>query len=225
MKKILIIASILLNVAAFSAASVIWFNLDNVLKTMFEARTVRLHSQFDTLSTRPVKVVFVGDSITQGGLWNELFPGVYVANRGIGGNTTSDILARMDQVIKLNPEKLFVMVGVNDLNYKLPTNVAIKNYSDIFNLVDKNLPKTQVYIQSVLPVNDKWKMADNTHIPELNAALKSQADQRGYTYIDLHTSFLDTSGQLRANLSNDGIHLLGTGYELWRREILKFVRE
>ncbi len=205
MKKTLIIISIVLNIAAFSGASVIWFNLDNVLKSMFEARTVRLNSQFDTLSQRPVKVVFVGDSITEGGL-------------GIGGNTTSDILVRMNQVFKLKPEKLFVMVGVNDLNMKLGPNVAIANYSEIFNLIDKNLPKTKVYIQSVLPVNDAWEMTDNTHIPELNRALKSLADRRGYTYIDLHSAF-------SANLSNDGIHLLGTGYELWRREIVKLVRE
>ncbi len=225
MKKTLIIISIVLNIAAFSGASVIWFNLDNVLKSMFEARTVRLNSQFDTLSQRPVKVVFVGDSITEGGLWNELFPGVEIANRGIGGNTTSDILVRMNQVFKLKPEKLFVMVGVNDLNMKLGPNVAIANYSEIFNLIDKNLPKTKVYIQSVLPVNDAWEMTDNTHIPELNRALKSLADRRGYTYIDLHSAFSNTRGQLRANLSNDGIHLLGTGYELWRREIVKLVRE
>jgi len=215
----------MLNIVVLVGASVIWFNKDNFIMGIIEARATRLHSQFDILSSKSANVVFLGDSITEGGLWNELFPGVNVVNRGIGGNTTGEVLSRIDQVFKLKPEKLFLMIGVNDLNRQLGPNVAKSNYIKIFDLIDKNIPGTEIYIQSVLPVNDDWKRIDNTHIPTLNVELKNHAIQRGYTYIDLHSVFSDSNGRLLRNLSNDGIHLLGSGYELWRKKIVSYLSD
>jgi len=225
MKKTLIITSLLLNIVFIAGASVIWSNKDNVFKRIIEVRADRLHSQFEMFSSEPAKVVFLGDSITEGGLWNELLPGVDVVNRGVGGNATGDLLGRIDQVFKLQPEKLFLMIGVNDLNRKFGPDVARSNYIELFDLIDKNIPEAEIYIQSVLPVNDDWKIIDNTHIPTLNAALKGHASQRGYTFIDLHAVFSDSDGQLLRNLSNDGIHLLGSGYELWRKEIASYLND
>jgi len=224
MKRVLIIASIVLNIVLLTGTSVIWFKIDSYIKGFIEARADRYTTQFDVLSSKPANVVFLGDSITAGGLWNELLPGVNVVNRGIGGNTTGDVLGRMEQIYMLKPEKLFIMIGVNDLKRQLGPNVAASNYIKIFDSIDKNLPGTEVFIQSVLPVNDSWKI-DNTHIPALNIKLKEHAVQRGYTYIDLHTVFSDSDGQLAQNLSNDGIHLLGAGYNLWRKNIVTYVND
>jgi lysophospholipase L1-like esterase len=190
---------------------------------MIDGMTERRLSQFEVLSTNPVAVVFVGDSITEGGLWSEWLPGVDVINRGISGNTTQDILDRMPHIVSVRPDKLFLMIGVNDLNKRLGAAVALRNYTTLFDLIDAQLPNTEVYIQSVLPVNAVWPLIDNTHIPTLNAALVQHADERGYRYIDLHSVFSDAEGALKPDLSNDGIHLLAPGYRLWRSQILEFL--
>jgi lysophospholipase L1-like esterase len=187
---------------------------------MIDGMTERRLSQFEVLSTNPVAVVFVGDSITEGGLWSEWLPDVDVINRGISGNTTQDILDRMHQIVSVKPDKLFVMIGVNDLNKRLGVAVALRNYTTLFDLIDAQLPQTEVYIQSVLPVNAVWPLIDNTHIPTLNSALMQHADERGYQYIDLHSVFADAEGALKSDLSNDGIHLLAPGYRLWRSQII-----
>jgi len=192
-------------------------------RAMIDGMTERRLSQFEVLSTNHVAVVFVGDSITEGGLWSEWLPDVDVINRGISGNTTQDILDRMHQIVSVKPDKLFVMIGVNDLNKRLGVAVALRNYTTLLDLIDAQLPQTEVYIQSVLPVNAVWTLIDNTHIPTLNAALVQHADERGYRYIDLHSVFSYAEGALKPDLSNDGIHLLAPGYRLWRSQILEFL--
>ena len=192
-------------------------------RAMIDGMTERRFSQFEALSATHAAVVFVGDSITEGGLWSEWLPGVDVINRGISGNTTQDILDRMPHIVSVKPEKLFLMIGVNDLNKRLGAAVALRNYTTLFDLIDAQLPNTEVFIQSVLPVNAVWPLIDNTHIPILNAALTHHADERGYRYIDLHSIFADAEGALKPDLSNDGIHLLAPGYRLWRSQIIEFL--
>jgi lysophospholipase L1-like esterase len=192
-------------------------------RAMIDGMTERRLSQFEALSATHAAVVFVGDSITEGGLWSEWLPGVDVINRGISGNTTQDILDRMPHIVSVRPDKLFLMIGVNDLNKRLGAAVALRNYTTLFDLIDAQLPNTEVYIQSVLPVNAVWPLIDNTHIPILNAALTHHADERGYRYIDLHSVFADAEGALKPDLSNDGIHLLAPGYRLWRSQIIEFL--
>jgi hexosaminidase len=192
-------------------------------RAMIDGMTERRLSQFEALSATHSAVVFVGDSITEGGLWSEWLPGVDVINRGISGNTTQDILDRMPHIVSVRPDKLFLMIGVNDLNKRLGAAVALRNYTTLFDLIDAQLPNTEVYIQSVLPVNAVWPLIDNTHIPTLNAALVQHADKRGYRYIDLHSVFADAEGALKPALSNDGIHLLAPGYRLWRSQIIEFL--
>ena len=192
-------------------------------RAMIDGMTERRLSQFEALSATHAAVVFVGDSITEGGLWSEWLPGVDVINRGISGNTTQDILDRMPHIVSVKPDKLFLMIGVNDLNKRLGAAVALANYTKLFDLIDAQLPHTEVYIQSVLPVNALWPLIDNTHIPTLNAALVRHADERGYQYIDLHFAFADAEGALKSDLSNDGIHLLAPGYRLWRSKIVELL--
>ena len=72
--------------------------------------------------------VMLGDSITEGGLWSEFFPDVKIANRGVWGDTTGDILSRMDSVYLLKPKKVFIMAGFNDLNQYHNIDDILSNY-------------------------------------------------------------------------------------------------
>ena len=98
-------------------------------RAMIDGMTERRLSQFEALAATHSAVAFVGDSITEGGLWSEWLPGVDVINRGISGNTTQDILDRMHQIVSVQPDKLFLMIGVNDLNKRLGAAVALANYT------------------------------------------------------------------------------------------------
>jgi hexosaminidase len=121
---------------------------------------------------------------------------------------------------------LFLMIGVNDLNQGLPVAKTLANYSRLFDDFAARLPGTRIYVQSVLPINDQWRWgADNAGIAQLNAFLQAESARRRYTWIDLNTDFRDRDGKLRAELSNDGIHLLGAGYRLWRDRVRVRVEE
>ena len=225
MKRILIGLSIGLNILFIGGGLLAWASMDKFIDGFLGMNRERLTTQFEVLTEPPADVVFLGDSITQGGRWSELFNGVDARNRGIGGDTTQDILNRLDQVVALAPRKLFIMIGINDLNRGFGPEVATANYRILFNEIDKRLPDTQVYLQSVLPVNDTWPNADNTHVPTLNTELQREAEARDYVYVDLVPAFSAADGQLKENLSNDGIHLLGKGYAVWREAIDQQVRE
>lgn len=212
-------ASLLLNVALIAAG--LWGSL--VISEMVTSRigenAQRLQTQFDALSPPPGTIVFVGDSITQGGRWAELFGNPSIVNRGIGGNTTTDLLGRIDTIHALDPRTLFLMIGINDLNVGLTRAETFANLGRLFDGFDRNLPDTEIYVQSVLPVNDQWwKEIDPADIEAINERLAAESTARGYRFVDLRPAFVDADGKLRPDLSNDGIHLLGAGYLAWREE-------
>lgn len=170
-------------------------------------------------STRSAEVVMLGDSITHEGLWHEYFPEISPLNRGIGGDTTRDILNRLQAVYPLQPRKLFLLIGINDLNMGREQEQTLADYSKILDELGRNLPSTMVHVQSVLPVSARWKLARNADVLALNTQIQALARQRDLTFIDLHPLFCDSRGELRAELSNDGIHLGAKGYALWCEQL------
>ena len=126
--------------------------------------------------TEKIKIVMIGDSITYGGNWNELFPTITIENRGISGNKTEDILKRMEPILALKPHKAFVMAGINDIYGGLSINIIFKNYINIINLLqNKNII---VYIQSTLECS-RYYCGDNIEtVRALNNKLKVYADEQ-----------------------------------------------
>jgi lysophospholipase L1-like esterase len=224
MYKKLFIASLLVNVLLIAGAIWAGVELMHVAHTFTRIAGERWRTQFEILTESKHGVVFLGDSITEGGHWSELFRSAEVLNRGIGGDTTQDVLDRVEQIYALQPARLFLMIGVNDLNQGVAIETTLANYRELFDGFARNLPETRVFVQSVLPVSARWRTgAKNADIDRLNEFLRAESTARGYTFVDLHAQFSDGSGALRAELSNDGIHLLGTGYMLWRDSIRALV--
>ena len=234
-RRALLVSSLVLNVLLLGGAVAVFVNLPELAGYFVSQAAERRETQFTLLAqdagrgdegpaagTGPV--VFLGDSITEGGIWSELFPGVPVRNRGIGGDTTRRVLARVDEVHRLAPRRIFLMIGVNDLNAGMPLAETEANLRALLDDLARNLPATEVVVQSLLPVNDRWLgHADNAGILAINRILKREADARGLRYVDLNPLFQGPGGQLRRDLSNDGIHLLGPGYEIWREAISALV--
>lgn len=225
MKKFLI-ASLALNLLAIVAAAVAAIQLPGAIERFTAANAERRVTQFEILGGPKGSVVFVGDSITQGGLWGELFANPRVLNRGIGGDATQDLLNRADQIHALSPRKLFLMIGINDLNQGVELETTFSNLEGLFDGFDRELPKSRVYLQSVLPVNEDWfRPIDPADVEAINEKLRAEADARGYQFVDLRPLFSDENGQLKRDYSNDGIHLLGGAYAVWRDRIEELVRE
>lgn len=167
-------------------------------------------------------IVFLGNSITEAGKWAELLPGAPVLNRGISGDNTFGVLARLDEVLAHRPQKLFLMIGVNDLKRQVPVALIVQNYRRLVEQVRQASPRTRIYLQSVLPVNDSmlieaFHKVTNDDVQRLNTALQELARGRRVYYVDLHEVFADPGGQLRAADTPDGLHLKIPSYVAWVR--------
>ena len=166
-------------------------------------------------------IVFLGNSITQGGKWQELIPEKVVANRGIAGDNTYGILSRLNEVVKSKPEKIFLMIGINDIGNRLWEIALVKkNYGEIIDEIKRGTPDTKIYIQSLLPLNDRFLVNDRYKnkadtILKMNTELEILAMEKRVKYIDLHSLFHQGDNILEEKYSNDGIHLSPMGYTRW----------
>lgn len=162
--------------------------------------------------------VFVGDSIT------EFFPlkkylgrEQALINRGIAGTDTVWLQAHLDeQVLALEPSKIFLMLGVNDIGRGYPNQDIVSRLSEIVARIRQDNCFASIYLLSLLPVNESpsyqgtVKVRNNQTIQALNADLSVLT---GVEYIDLYPTLLDESGQLAESYTSDGLHLTMTGYE------------
>lgn len=185
-------------------------------------------SHFNTLPKTLDNIIFLGNSISDGAEWSELFSDSHIINRGISGDITEGVLYRLNEVINRNPAKVFLLIGTNDLARNVPPDSVAKNIFLIAKRMQLECPSAKLFIQSILPVNDAFgkfqsHVNKSGQINQVNQLLKDSAAKYHYTYIDLHTSFSDTSGKLNKNYTNDGLHLMGEGYLLWKQLIYPFV--
>ena len=182
---------------------------------------------FDNLPQSTNTIYFLGDSLTDGCEWNELLSNPKIKNRGIMGDSTEGVLNRLNQITQSKPQKIFIMIGINDLLNNIETTKILDNYQKIITTIRVNSPKTKIYIESVLPLNfelDKTKRSiNNQNISDFNNNLKNFADNSNIFYIDLYSIFLDSSNQLDKQHTLDGIHLNGQGYLIWKNEVSKYI--
>lgn len=138
----------------------------------------------------------------------------------MGGDNSFGVLAGMDRVISSKPKKIFLMIGTNDLARKIPLEIITRNVQRIVDKVKLNSPKTQIYIQSVFPINVNKTMAasyrfNNPKDLQPNKMYTDLCKKNNLTFIDLYPLFLDEKGGLKAELTRDGIHPNGIVYKQW----------
>lgn len=176
---------------------------------------------FEELPVTPKDIIFVGNSITNGAEWVELFHNPNVKNRGISGDICMGVYDRLDAILKGKPAKIFLLIGINDVNRGTSADTIVSRIKLITQKIKHDSPKTKLYLQSVLPVTDHYKMfGGHTSraqvIPEINEGLRQLAREEKVTYIDLYSHFIDEeTGKMNIKYTNDGLHLLGKGYLKW----------
>ncbi len=178
------------------------------------------------LPERDSTIVLLGNSITAYGEWTELLNREKIFNRGIPGDHCDGVRERLNEVARLNPEKLFLMIGINDLAYHPPETVTEK-YENLVAALRKKLPSTTLYLQSVFPVNNSVSPTpiENRDVRTLNLAIKKIAEKNNLTFLDTHPVLVDESGNLDARYTMDGIHLNGHAYLKWRDFLLPYISD
>ncbi len=166
-------------------------------------------------------IVMLGNSLTDGGEFHELLGNSHIKNRGIVGDIIQGLIDRIDPIIKGQPKKLFIMCGVNDISHDVSADSIARAMERLILIVKQGSPRTKVYLQSLLPFNNdvrEWKLLKGRDhiVVEANALLEQVARRHGVTWINLYPLFADDQGRLRADLTNDGLHLMGKGYLIWR---------
>lgn len=186
---------------------------------------------FEELPVTSSDIIFLGNSITNGGEWAELFDNPHVKNRGISGDVCMGVYDRLDAILKGSPAKIFLLIGINDLDRGASADTIVERIGLIVDKIQKTSPDTKLYLQSVLPVSDHYNMF-NGHtsrwqvIPEINSGLVRLAADRGVKYIDLYSHFVDNAtGKMNIEYTNDGLHLLGKGYKKWVGIVKPYVDE
>ncbi|MEO8892716.1 MAG: GDSL-type esterase/lipase family protein, partial [Coleofasciculaceae cyanobacterium] len=156
--------------------------------------------------------------------WSEIFMNENIKNRGISGDTTDGVLNRISSIIESKPAKLFIMIGINDLNMGVSVENVVNNYQLILKSLVNNIPAEQVFIQSLLPINNQLRNnCINQRIVDLNAKIKELTQVFSFQYINLFPAFLDKYNQLDIQYTSDGVHLNGRGYLVWKELIEKYV--
>ena len=187
-------------------------------------------AQFKSEIFEKHQIIFLGNSLTQGGKWEQYFPNKKITNRGISGDNTDGILARLDGIIEAQPEKIFILSGINDVSQNYNNDYICNNMRQIIQRIKAELPETTIYFQSILPINNnfghyKRLINKEKQIEQLNKQISKLCKAENIQFINLYPSFLIKKRLLDPRYTVDGLHLNETGYEIWVDKIRKFVEE
>jgi lysophospholipase L1-like esterase len=159
--------------------------------------------------------VFLGDSFTQDGDWATWFPDLDAVNLGVSGDTTEDVLARLDAVVAAAPDEVLLLIGTNDLSIRRTVESLVRNIQTILVDLRRELPGTRLLLQSILPRGRELAAQireANIHLRQFAATVRAQ-------YLDLWPAMALPDGEIDPALSDDRLHLNAAGYEAWLLEL------
>ena len=161
-------------------------------------------------------IAFVGDSLVGEGDWESWLGGQTVHNLGVSGDTTDDVLARLDSVIQLEPDEVLLLVGTNDLGTRKTVEHLVRNIESMLIELRRELPNARVLVHSILPRGREFarNIKDaNIHLRQFCATVRAQ-------YLDLWPALALEDGSIDPELSSDQLHLNDEGYRAWVAELL-----
>lgn len=163
----------------------------------------------------------IGDSITSYGHWEDIFPSIKIANRGVGGDRTDDIIRRLNSIVSVKPKKALIMAGINDIVLGREINDIVSDYIKIVNVLQDQ--GVEVLIQSTLECNRAKCGTMLDKVRDLNAKLKGYASEHKIIYININDGLTGEKKGLLNEYTYDGVHLLGGGYVKWSNAIAPFI--
>lgn len=185
---------------------------------------------FDLLPVYSSDIIMLGNSLTDGAEWNELFDNCHVKNRGIVGDIIPGFFDRLEPILKGQPRKIFIMGGVNDISHGVLADSIVSAMTQVVTTIQARCPKTEIYVQSMLPFNNDvrlWKLLKGREqvVVDGNKGLESMCQRLGVTFINLYPLFVGENGKMKPEYTNDGLHLMGGAYLIWRDALLPYIRK
>lgn len=185
---------------------------------------------FDLLPVYSSDIIMLGNSLTDGAEWNELFDNCHVKNRGIVGDIIPGFFERLEPILKGQPRKIFIMGGVNDISHGVSADSIVSAMTQVVTTIQARCPKTEIYVQSMLPFNNDvrlWKLLKGREqvVVDGNKGLESMCQRLGVTFINLYPLFVGENSKMKPEYTNDGLHLMGGAYLIWRDALLPYIRK
>lgn len=183
-----------------------------VRRMLWPAKAMR-RAQFEQLPLPEGRVLFLGDSLTEQGLWHEWFPELPTLNRGISGDTVGEVRARLDSAVHA-PVAISLLVGTNDLSgigRSRDVTAIAAEFRELVEELRRRAPEARLVVNSVTP--RKATFADQ--VRALNHEYAAIARDADATWLDLWPVLSDGAGSLRAQFTGDSLHLNGAGYAAW----------
>jgi lysophospholipase L1-like esterase len=174
------------------------------------------HREVEVAMSGKPRTVFVGDSITEGGRWQEWFPEVEAFNLGVGGDTTEGLIARLDEVVAIDPDTVVLLIGTNDVANRRAVEQVVRGIETILVTLRSQLPDARFLVQSVLPRGHEYSefVQDiNRHVWQFAATVRAH-------YLDLWPVMALDDGELNPAYSDDRLHLNEAGYDAWLSELV-----
>lgn len=177
-------------------------------------------------------ILFLGDSLTDFYPVSEFFPCKNIYNRGVAGNTTLDVLNRLDDCLQLKPKKLFLQIGINDLIYYGPKNATTEKVADRIISIAESFRDCEVFVLSLYPINKKrhtispiiLRHCTTDRIIAVNERLRALCEEKNFTFIDIYPLLTDERGVLDDRYGIEGLHLTMEGYEVVTRKLKEFIQ-
>lgn len=185
-------------------------------------------SHFAELPIDGDDIIFLGNSLSDNGRWNEMFNNPNVKNRGIISDVVQGVSDRVGITLQGRPSKIFLLIGVNDVSHHITPDSIAEAVEKLIVKIKTESPETELYLQSWLPINNDFKRYKNMigkeeTILKGNVYLEQVARRQGVKWINLFPAFAGEDCKLYKHMTNDGIHLNEAGYKVWRDEVAKYV--
>jgi lysophospholipase L1-like esterase len=160
-------------------------------------------------------IAFLGDSITNHGDWETWFPDRHTHNLGVSGDTTDEVIDRLDRVIELHPDAVALLVGTNDLSQRKSVEHLVRNIEYLLVTLRRGLPGTRMLVQSIMPRGAEFA----ERVRDANRHLRQFAPSVNAQYLDLWPALSTDGDEIDAKYSDDAVHLTAEGYEAWLSEL------
>ena len=175
----------------------------------------------DLVGDYEIDVAFLGDSLTDGYDVKKYYPQYAVSNRGIGGDTTFKLEARLKtSVYDLKPKVVVMLIGANNAA------TMFENYESILKGFQENLPETKVVLVSLTSMGGEHWGKNNQLAAYNNVKIKKLAEKYSYTYVDMYSPLLNLeTGEIYEEYTSDGGHLTEKGYEVFTATLTPVLEE
>lgn len=170
-------------------------------------------------------IAFFGNSITAGSDFQAEFPDKKIVNLGYPGDNIKGMLRRVPMLSAVNPKKIFLMAGTNDLVH-VSLEEYTSRYTQLINSIKDSIPNAKIYIESVLPSNHEMgDYAPNSKVQQANLILKNLSKTYNCIFIDIYHLYVNSKNELYPEYTRDGVHLFPYHYDKWASEIKPYIYE